>query len=547
MATPSFKEKSRKDSEGTLPLSEAPTETASMRLTTASTSSDDNEPNWPQSWRAWACLLGCFFLMFNSWGLVNAYGTWSSYYVGHSLRGTDQLELNLIGSTQSFLVLLFSNPVGRLLDAGHFRKVVGFGVFFVPFGLFMLSVAHPSDVEALGNFGSIWATQGLVVGIGMGAFFVSSSQIASTWFPKRRGLAVGYVACGASVAGVIYPTMLRYLIDVLEFNNAVRCVAALTSVTCIFSFIFCTPDPAHEHNEPKSWGKMQTWFDNEAFKNKAWVWFTAAVAFMFLGFYPVFFNLEEWASTNGFGTRNAATAIRFVVAGSTTDPTSDRPLETFWLLTIMNGASTVGRLILAHFSDYTGALNMHIGAQLVASLLTLTLWSLAGSETDAIAFCVVFGVFSGMVIGLPPASIGNILNCTYTSPEAKHFAKKKLGHWTGQMYTFAAIPALVGPVIAGHLITEYQSYLTVQMWSGCSLMVSFLCMLVSRWYLPCNNGDRVANNVARYLGKDDRLGREKGKSSDAGLTSREGFSQAPTRVTSAAPSSEKLPAPENMV
>lgn len=114
--------------------------------------------------------------MFNSWGLVNAYGTWSSYYVGHSLRNVDQLELNLIGSTQSFLVLLFSNPVGRLLDAGHFQKVVGFGAFFVPFGLFMLSVAHPTDPEAYGNFGSIWATQGLVVGIGMGAFFVSSSQ-----------------------------------------------------------------------------------------------------------------------------------------------------------------------------------------------------------------------------------------------------------------------------------------------------------------------------------------------------------------------------------
>ena len=114
--------------------------------------------------------------MFNSWGLVNAYGTWSSYYVGHSLRGTDQLELNLIGSTQSFIVLLLSNVVGRLLDAGHSREVIGCGTFLVPFGLFMLSVAHPSDIEALGNFGSIWATQGLVVGLGMGTFFVSSSQ-----------------------------------------------------------------------------------------------------------------------------------------------------------------------------------------------------------------------------------------------------------------------------------------------------------------------------------------------------------------------------------
>lgn len=121
-----------KPSERTLPLSEAPTVTNSMR-----NESPDalDEPEWPRSWRAYACLLGCFLLMFNSWGLVNAYGTWSSYYVGYSLRGVDQLELNLVGSTQSALVLLFSNVVGRLLDAGHFRKVIGCGTFLVPFGL----------------------------------------------------------------------------------------------------------------------------------------------------------------------------------------------------------------------------------------------------------------------------------------------------------------------------------------------------------------------------------------------------------------------------
>lgn len=135
----------------------------------------DDEPTWPKTWRAYACLLGCFFLMFNSWGLVNAYGTWSSYYVGNSLRGVNQLQLNLIGSTQCFIVLALSNPVGRLLDAGYFRQVIGVGSFLVPFGLFMLSVAHPSHGDKA-NFGTIWATQGLVVGLGMAPFFVSSSQ-----------------------------------------------------------------------------------------------------------------------------------------------------------------------------------------------------------------------------------------------------------------------------------------------------------------------------------------------------------------------------------
>jgi MCP family monocarboxylic acid transporter-like MFS transporter 10 len=175
--TRSFDKESRKGSEGTLPLSNAPTDIASVRGMSPPTSLRSNdEPDWPQTWRAYACLLGCFFLMFNSWGLVNAYGTWSSYYVGHSLLGTDQLKLNLIGSTQSFLVLLLSNPVGRLLDAGYSRHVIGFGSVCVPLGLFLLSVVHPSDVHGLANFGNIWGLQGFVVGLGMAPFFVSSSQ-----------------------------------------------------------------------------------------------------------------------------------------------------------------------------------------------------------------------------------------------------------------------------------------------------------------------------------------------------------------------------------
>lgn len=168
---------SQNDRPSTLSLSSSSSqETTSVENISITSSMDDAfEPKWPRSWRAYACWLACFFLMFNSWGLVNAFGTFSSYYVGNSLRTADQLELNLIGSTQSFLVLLFSAPVGKLLDAGHFRYVVATGTFLVPFGLFMLSVAHPKG-DAPANFGSIWATQGLVVGLGMACFFVSSSQ-----------------------------------------------------------------------------------------------------------------------------------------------------------------------------------------------------------------------------------------------------------------------------------------------------------------------------------------------------------------------------------
>jgi MCP family monocarboxylic acid transporter-like MFS transporter 10 len=87
--------------------------------------------------------------------------------------------------------------------------------------------------------------------------------------------------------------MLRYLIEALGFNNAVRCVAGLTTLTCAYSFIFCTPNPDHDHHEPNKWASKRTWFDTDVKDNKPFWWFTAAVAFMFFGFYPVFFNLEE--------------------------------------------------------------------------------------------------------------------------------------------------------------------------------------------------------------------------------------------------------------
>lgn len=213
---------------------------------------------------------------------------------------------------------------------------------------------------------------------------------------------------------------------------------------------------------------------------------------------------------------------------------TDKPIETFWLLTIMNGASTIGRLLLAHFSDKMGALNMHALAQIICSILVLVMWPLSGSEGAAIAFCIVFGLFSGTVIGCPPASISNILNCTYNTSETAHLAKKKLGHWTGMMYSFAAVPALTGPVIAGHLITTYNTYITLQMWSGFCLLFSFACMLLARWYLPLADGEMVSTRLARKLGRNVDPVREKSYASDIGSPER--LSQAPTRVQSQMPS-----------
>jgi hypothetical protein len=144
--------------------------------TTATAGDMDDGPAWPTDWRAYRTLMGCFFLMFNSWGLVNAYGTFSSFYMESLMPQTPIYLLNLIGSTESFVVLILSFAIGRLLDAGFSRYILFVGWALVSTGMFTLSVSSGNGEDGQGNYALIWVTQGLTLGLGMACFFVASSQ-----------------------------------------------------------------------------------------------------------------------------------------------------------------------------------------------------------------------------------------------------------------------------------------------------------------------------------------------------------------------------------
>jgi hypothetical protein len=164
--------------------------------------------------------------------------------------------------------------------------------------------------------------------------------------------------------------MVRYITALLGFNNAVRCVAAVAAGTGFFTFCFATPNPDHEHPRPQSYRALRTWIDTAAFKNNAFCWYMASIAFLFFGFYPVFFNLEEvglnldhiyvrrhtlthllhqWAATRNFGYRDGMGAA--AGQGPPSPAGHEDPIQTFWLLSIMNGSSTCGRIFMASFSD----------------------------------------------------------------------------------------------------------------------------------------------------------------------------------------------------
>ncbi|KAK1820166.1 pre-rRNA processing [Friedmanniomyces endolithicus] len=427
-----------------------------------------SRPRWPTDWRAYLCLVGGFFQMFISWGYVNAFGTYASYYKSVLLPGADNLLMNVVGGTECFIILLLSFVVGRLVDAGHIGKVLFVGTILLGVGTFSLSAVNGDAGKGDGNYGAIWATQGFLTSLGMACHFVSSSQVVATWFTETKSFAVGVVACGASAGGAVISTMVRFLNQQAGFNSASRYVATLLFILSATTVIICRPNPEHPRNTSAKW-RWSTFWDKTAFRNPCFCWLSAAIFFIFLGFYSVFFNLEAWAAATGIAFRG----------NSRPEGIPPNAIETFALLSMMNGSSFIGRLLSAGIADHLGsygALHVHGFVTAAASILLMAFWTTANTVGKAIGFVLLFGMFSGAVIGLPPASMAFIIGKT------DKLAQARLGQRVGMMYSIASLPALGGPLIAGHLITQFGTFLAVQLWSGGCLMASAACMGVCMYY-----------------------------------------------------------------
>ena len=62
---------------------------------------------------AWLHVVGGFMLFFNTWGILNAFGVFQTYYEGGQLFTASSSDISWIGSIQSFMVLLggvFAGP-----------------------------------------------------------------------------------------------------------------------------------------------------------------------------------------------------------------------------------------------------------------------------------------------------------------------------------------------------------------------------------------------------------------------------------------------------
>ena len=157
-------------------------------------------------WIVFACFLmafyvgGALFYAFTAFfdPIVEEFG-WSHTQVSiaFSLRG---LEMGILAPIMGFLVDRFGS-----------RKLIFSGTFFAGFSLILLGLTN-----SLGMFYSAFIL------LALGASGCASTVLmtaAAYWFRRNVGKAMGIVACGFGVGGILIP-LIVWLIDLYQWRTA---------------------------------------------------------------------------------------------------------------------------------------------------------------------------------------------------------------------------------------------------------------------------------------------------------------------------------------
>ncbi|KAJ6618891.1 major facilitator superfamily domain-containing protein [Mycena sp. CBHHK59/15] len=379
--------------------------------------------------RAWLVVFGTFCSGFSTFGYVNAWGIFQSYYEETLLKDSSPSDIAWIGSLQFSLVFLPSLVCGRYFDLGHLK---------VPF--FIASVVLITATFLVGQCTKYWhflLCQGFVVGLSSGVIFGPLNGIIGHWFKKRIGLATGFLATGSSFGGMLFPIIARNLIPRVGFPWTLRIMGLI--LLCSLGIGNLT---LKRRLPPKN--VSGGLFNPAAFKIPVYTILCISGIISFLGLYTVLTYIDVSATSMGISSDFS-----------------------FYLVSMANGASLFGRLTAAMAADKFGPVNVISPMTVIAAVMTYA-WPFARTKGAFVAIAIVYGFSSGAYVSsfmLPMYKIGEISD---------------VGRRTGMAMTLTAIGALAGPPISGAINSATGGFQAVGYYAGSMVLASLVLMLVGR-------------------------------------------------------------------
>ncbi|KAG2220100.1 hypothetical protein INT45_005861 [Circinella minor] len=409
-------------------IDDATSSTRSRTLSGIDQEKFDEEDKIPDGGlRSWLVVLGAFLMV------VTSYGVMQDYYErewGNNLQEA-QLKLSFVGT----FCLVFANgcgPIAQIMRSMWGTRLVLFvGTLFIGIGLIIAGFSN--------QFWHLYLTQGILFGTGVSLMYVTIMAVAPQYFDKRRGLALGLIASGSGIGGLIMPFIMT------PINRSLG--AAWTYRVVGFICLGCDLVACLLVNDRKPLIKQRKKISDiikfDVFKNKNFcIWCLGAMIQMF-GYYIPFFFLPSYATWLGLSANDGSS-----------------------LIAIGSALNFVGRILAGILADRFGLVNVNIIFLFISGLCTLLIWTFAYSFGTLMAYSAVFGCFSGSYFSLVSPITLNILG-------SDRFPSGL------SIVLITNIVSVFGPNIASAIDggVGAQPYLAYKMFAGVSYIVAAFVMI----------------------------------------------------------------------
>lgn len=395
--------------------------------------------------QAWLQVAGSWVCLVATWGLVNTYGVFQTYYETTLLVTSSSSSISWIGSLQACLLMLVGVFAGPFYDAGYFQHLLRGGLFLIVLGQFMTSLGT--------EYYQILLAQGVCVGAGMGLLFLPTTAILAQWFSTRRALAIGLASTGSPLAGIVFPIIFSTLVDRVGFGWATRVIAFILLGLSVIPVVFM------KTRVPPS-GRKRAMIDRDALRDPAFVLFVLACLFMFLCLYTAFFYLQLYDELHHLSSLSFSP----------------------YIVTFLNVGSVFGRIIPNYLADKVGSVNICLVCAAVSSIL-LYGWMGIHNLGGLVVFALLYGMFSGGIVSVVPNAIITM------SPDMS-----RVGTRMGMNFMLTGFSILVGTPIAGAILGGFSEaeWLGVIGYSAGGLTVGTCLYASSRFVLYKRSGKLVA-------------------------------------------------------
>ncbi len=315
--------------------------------------------------------------------------------------------------------------VGRLNDVIGPRVIMTGAGCLVGLGCVLIST-----VEAMWQLYLYFG----IINVGMSAALVPIMSTVARWFVKKRAMMSGIVLAGTGVALMVVVPVCNQLIASFGWRSSYAIAGAATFVTIVVSAQFLRRDPAQLGQLPYGYDATNAAHVGEPAAGSSvaeavrtvQLYLLAAVYFCaYFLFYVVVAHFVLHATANDVPLARAATVI-----------------------SVMGFAGILGRVLMGMVADRFG----HRPTMVLNGMLVLAAFAVLLTAPDLwimYAFAALFGFGHG---GL----------ATMESPMTAHiFGMRSHGAILGMVFTGDTLGGALGPVLAGVIFDQTQSYTLV--------------------------------------------------------------------------------------